>query len=100
MMSHTLESPAGGQEVSCTRVERDSAERFSRNNAHQVQSHTMRQSAPGNMGKVAPEKNTGIARFPPEQLAVQSPSGTKSDAPRQVLPQTWRHAAGFSIGHI
>jgi len=80
-MSHTLESPAGGQEVSCTRVERDSAERFSRNNAHQVQLHTMRQSAPGNMGKVAPEKNTGIARFPPEQLAVQSPSSTKIRRP-------------------
>jgi len=77
MISHTLESPASGQEVSCTRVERDSAERFSRNYAHQVQSHTMRRSAPGNVGKVAPEKNTGIARFPPEQLAAQSPSGTK-----------------------
>jgi len=24
----------------------------------------------------------------------------KSDATHQVLPQTWRHAAGFSIGHI
>ena len=24
----------------------------------------------------------------------------KSDATRQVLPQTWRHAAGFGIGHL
>ena len=24
----------------------------------------------------------------------------KSDAPRQVLPQTWRHAAGFGISHL
>jgi hypothetical protein len=24
----------------------------------------------------------------------------KSDAPRQVLPQTWRRAAGFGIGHL
>jgi hypothetical protein len=25
---------------------------------------------------------------------------SKSDAPRQVLPQTRRHAAGFGIGHL
>ena len=76
-MSHTLDHPASGQEVSCTRVGQDNAERFSRNCAHQVQPHTMRRSAPSNVGKVAPEKNTGIVRFPPEQAAAQSPSGTK-----------------------
>ena len=56
---------------------RISAERFSRNCAHQVQPHTTQRSAPSNVGKVAPEKNTGIVRFPPEQAAAQSPSGTK-----------------------
>jgi hypothetical protein len=24
----------------------------------------------------------------------------KFDATRKVLPQTWRHAAGFDIGHL
>jgi hypothetical protein len=80
-MSHALEPPASGQEASCTRVGQDSAERFSKNCAHQVQSHTMRRSAPSNVGKVAPEKNTGIVRFPPGQVAAQSPSGTKIRRP-------------------
>ena len=41
----------------------------------------MQRSAPSNVGKVAPEKNTGIVRFPPEQLAAQSSPGTKIRRP-------------------
>jgi hypothetical protein len=31
----------------------------------------------------------------PANLVAPNP-----DAPRQVLPQMWRHAAGFGIGHL
>ena len=46
------------------------------------------------------QRKHGTARFLPGQAVPQPPLPAESDAPRQRLPPTRRHAAGFGIVHL
>ena len=46
------------------------------------------------------QRKKGTARFLPDQAVPQPLLPAESNAPRQILPRTRRHAAGFSMGHL